>query len=100
MAAGTVAANHDSSAAMTPAKLWGWGLSGVGGNRFRAKALQVGFAGFREDWNACEYGSKQDRHHDAFHLGSSQSCSILTGAGSRAPDFAILRHQLTNIKKM
>jgi hypothetical protein len=73
VAAGTVAANRNSSAATTPAKLWGWGLSRVGGNHFRTKGVQVGLAGFSEDWNACEYGSKQNQYHDAFHFGSSQS---------------------------
>jgi len=72
--AATLAANkHISPAAMTAAKLWGWGLSRVVGNHFRTKAVRVGLAGFREDWNACEYGSQQDRYHDAFHFGSSQS---------------------------
>jgi len=72
--AATVAANkHISAAAMTPAKLWGWSLSRVGGNHFRTKAVRAGFAGSGEDRNGCEYSSQQDRYHDAFHFVSSQS---------------------------
>jgi hypothetical protein len=74
VAADTAAANnHISPAALTPAKLWGCGPGRVSGNRFRPKAVRVGLTGLGEDWNACEYGSKQDRYHDAFHVGSSQS---------------------------
>ena len=65
--------HHISAAAITAAKLWGWGPGPIGGNHFRSQALRVGLTGLGEDWNACEYGDKQDRYHEAFHVGSSQS---------------------------
>jgi hypothetical protein len=74
VATAAVAANkHISPAAMTPAKLWGWGLSRVGGNHFRSKAVRVGFAGSGEDRNGCEHSSQQYRYHYAFHFGFSPS---------------------------